>query len=86
MICLDWIFLCKMFNFMVTNMENMVFFENKLYIFSMIGAARIVTEKMALSPYFQENENLWFHVYPGKDHGLVAFGDRIWNAFRIMWN
>ena len=53
---------------------------------SMVGAAEMVTEKLAQSPYFQENENLWFHVYPGKDHGLEAFIGRIWNSFRIMWN
>ena len=52
----------------------------------MIGAAKIVYEKMAQSPYFQENENLWFHVYPNKDHGLEAFKERIWNAFKILWN
>ena len=52
----------------------------------MIGAAKIVYEKMAQSPYFQENENLWFHVYPSKDHGLEAFKERIWNAFKILWN
>ena len=53
---------------------------------SMVGAAEMVTEKLAQSAYFQENENLWFHVYPGKFHTDEAYIDRIWNSLRIMWN
>ena len=52
----------------------------------MVGAAEMVTEKLAQSPYFKENENLWFHVYPGKFHTDEAYIARLWNSLRIMWN
>ena len=52
----------------------------------MIKGASLATQKMVELPYFQKDENIWFHVYPGKLHSEEAFVDRIWNALKIMWN
>ena len=55
-------------------------------ILRMIKGASLATQKMVELPYFKKDENIWFHVYPGKLHSEEAFVDRIWNALKIMWN
>ena len=57
-----------------------------MLIYRMIEGASLATQKMVELPYFQKDENIWFHVYPGKFHTDEAYIERIWNSLRIMWN
>ncbi len=34
--------------------------------------------------FWQENHNLWFHVYPGYSHSGFAGIARMWSNFKIL--
>jgi len=54
--------------------------------FKMVTAGKMVADKLMEMPYFEKDKNIWFQVYPGKNHSLLSWFQRIWNPLKMLWN
>lgn len=46
--------------------------------------AKKTFEIMKQTPYFEEDQNLWLQIFPGEDHSMFSWLERLWSVFSIL--